>query len=124
MMSNIEFLLVSSLYKKDLKSYVHPSVDGWIKSFSDADFVVEDSFHSTVFSIIFNKPFISIVNKERGASRFYSLLSKLNLIDRIISDHNDFDWQSIYEINYKEVNNLLERYRSESYNFLLSSLGE
>ena len=81
-------------------------------------------FLLTVFAILHNKPFISIINKERGAARFYSLLSKLNLIDRIISDHNDFDWQSMYEINYKEANNLLERYRSESYNFLLSSLGE
>lgn len=113
-----------SLYVKDLESYVYPKIEIWLKGIAEADFVVTDSFHGTVFAILHNKPFISIINKERGAARFYSLLSKLNLIDRIISDHNDFDWQSIYEINYKEVNNLLERYRSESYNFLLSSLGE
>ena len=124
MISNIEFLLVSPLYNKDLNYYIYPPIENWIKSFTEADFVVTDSFHGTVFAILHNKPFVSIINKERGAARFYSLLSKLNLIDRIISDHNDFDWQSMYEINYKEVDNLLERYRSESYNFLLSSLGE
>lgn len=113
-----------SFYVRDLESYIYPKIETWLKGIAEADFVVTDSFHGTVFAILHNKPFISIINKERGAARFYSLLSKLNLTDRMISDHNDFDWQSMYEINYKEVNNLLERYRSESYNFLLSSLGE
>lgn len=124
MMSNIEFLLVSPLYKKNLKSYVYPLVEGWIKSFSDADLIVTDSFHGTVFSIIFNKPFISIINKERGAARSYSLLSKLNLIDRIISDYESLKLNSMSDIDYQNVNIMLEKYRLNSYNFLLSSLGE
>ena len=70
MISNIEFLLVSPLYNKDLNYYMYPPVENWIKYFTEVDFILTDSFHSTVFSVDFNKPFISIINKERGTSRF------------------------------------------------------
>lgn len=121
MMSNIEFLLVSPLYKKDLKSYIYPSVEGWIKSFSDADFIVENSFHSTVFSIIFNKPFISIVNKERGASRFESLLGQLGLTNRMV---NEISTDLIHDkINYELVNRKLMGLKYKSIDYLNKVLG-
>ncbi|WP_423753275.1 polysaccharide pyruvyl transferase family protein [Acinetobacter beijerinckii] len=50
--------------------YIYPPVENWIKYFTEVDFILTDSFHSTVFSVDFNKPFISIINKERGTSRF------------------------------------------------------
>lgn len=40
------------------------TVEYWLSSFRDANYVITDSFHGTVFSIIFRKPFISIVNKK------------------------------------------------------------
>lgn len=46
--------------------------------------IVTDSFHGTAFSIIFNKPFISYINTNRGRLRFYSLQKTFALKDRII----------------------------------------
>lgn len=54
------------------------SVEEWIAKFRDTSYVITDSFHGTVFSIIFNKPFKCLQNKKRGASRFDSLLSLYN----------------------------------------------
>ena len=54
------------------------SVEEWIAKFRDASYVVTDSFHGTVFSIIFNKPFKCLQNKKRGSSRFDTLLSLNN----------------------------------------------
>lgn len=65
---------------------IQPSVESWLKGFHDADFVLTDSFHACVFSIIFNKPFYVLGNKERGMSRFHSLLSLFGLEDRLICD--------------------------------------
>ena len=42
--------------------------------FRDASYVVTDSFHGTVFSIIFDKEFKCLYNKSRGSARFESLL--------------------------------------------------
>lgn len=40
--------------------------------------VITDSFHGTIFSIIFNKPFISFVYNYRGNARFDSLKEVFN----------------------------------------------
>ena len=46
--------------------------------------VITDSFHGTVFSIMFNKPFISFINRARGKGRFDSLIETFNLENRIL----------------------------------------
>lgn len=64
---------------------VFPPVSAWLRGFRDAEFVVTDSFHGCVFSIIFNKPFIAIGNASRGMSRFRSLLKMFGLENRLVS---------------------------------------
>ena len=67
--------------------------------------VVTDSFHGTVFSIIFNKPFWVVGNESRGMARFQSLLSMYGLEDRLITAKSlqeiDFNttikWDSVNE---------------------------
>ena len=102
--------------KLDLQHYSHqhdekrlyeekiPSIEAWIKGFADADFVITDSFHGTLFSIIFNKPFISLVNIERGASRFCSILSEFDLKDRLIID---YDEENIINLLNQQIDCLL-----------------
>ena len=51
--------------------------------------VITDSFHGTVFSIIFKKPFISFINSKRGRLRFYSLNETFKLNDRILFPSED-----------------------------------
>lgn len=76
---------------------VQPPVEHWIQSFEDADMVITDSFHACVFSIIFNKPFIAIPNKGRGASRFYSLLKMVNQEYRIMdTSKNTFIDETVF----------------------------
>lgn len=102
-----------------LDDYQFPPVEEWIMSFYDADFVVTDSFHGCVFSIIFNKPFIAIGNHDRGVSRFKSLLSLLGLMDRLVLDkEKDIHEIVSQEINWKSVNSKLSIYRNESYDVL------
>lgn len=61
-----------------------PPVSAWLRGFRDAAFVVTDSFHGCVFSVIFNKDFIAIGNAARGMARFKSLLKKFGLEERLI----------------------------------------
>ena len=62
------------------------SVEEWLAMFRDAKYVITDSFHGTVFSIIFNRPFISVGNHTRGISRFLSLLEQFGLEERLSSE--------------------------------------
>ncbi len=106
--------------EKYLDECVMPPVEQWIKSFIDAKMVITDSFHGTVFSIIFNKPFWVVVNKERGSSRFLSLLKIFDLEDRMISLDSTPDWNT--PINWDKVNNRRELFANESYSLLSESL--
>lgn len=58
----------------------------FLKFYSNAQFVVTDSFHGVCFSLIFHKPFIAIGNYLRGIKRFESLLSLVEMNDRLVPD--------------------------------------
>lgn len=62
-----------------LPERVQPPVERWLRCFQDARFVITDSFHATVFSILFGKPFLVLVNEGRGLSRLHSLLAQFGL---------------------------------------------
>lgn len=109
----------------DFCNYQYPSIESWLKSFYNADFIITDSFHGTVFSIIFNKPFVSIKNKERGNSRFESLLKVFELEDRLVDvdvDDNHIEEVIRQEINYTKINLILNELREYSKSWLLNSL--
>jgi len=65
--------LVVKKFHAEAKSTL--TVPEWLAMFRDASYVVTDSFHGTVFSIIFGKEFKCIYNNARGAARFESLLN-------------------------------------------------
>ena len=108
--------------KNRIEDCVYPSPLTWLRAFMDADMVIADSFHGTVFSIIFNKPFWVLGNVERGMSRFSSLLSMFGLEERLITVNqlDNIDYNS--KIDWDRVNNILEKKRLESLNILKSSL--
>jgi hypothetical protein len=101
-----------------------PSIEGWIKGFIDAEFVITDSFHGTVFSIIFNKPFISLVNINRGASRFESILEELELKERLMYRFCDRETIKLANtsICYDIVNERLSELRFKSIDLLKKHL--
>lgn len=110
----------SSMPKHD--GDIFPPVTQWIRSFIDADFVVCDSFHGAVFSIIFNKPFLIIGNKERGMTRFNSLLNTFDLNERMITDIENVDSIVYSPINWDKVNRIRTELKSYSLDFLKSNL--
>ena len=83
---------------------VQTSIELWLRGFYDANFVVADSFHACVFSIIFEKPFVVITNEKRGVARIHSLLRLFDLNDRVITSidevkkvSRDVDWNAVRE---------------------------
>lgn len=59
-------------------------VEAWLKAVRDSKLVVTDSFHATLFSILFGKPFIVICEEGPTRARFRTLLSTFSLEDRIL----------------------------------------
>ena len=114
----------SNVVESNVSECIYPSVSRWVAGFRDAQFVVTDSFHGTVFSIIFNKPFVAILNSKRGSSRFISLFSVLGLENRLISTTNDLLEEHLKPIDYTEVNKILNDWRYLSISFMERHLKE
>ena len=105
-----------------LEERVQPSVEQWLKDFYDAKFVVTDSFHATVFSILFGKPFIVIANKARGLSRIESLLKMFGLEKHVVYGEAELDVSLDYALNRQQLQARLQTWREESLGFLRNSL--
>lgn len=98
---------------KSAQERIQPPVEEWLAGFRDAEFVVTDSFHACIFSILFNKPFVVVANKERGLSRFSSLLEQFNLMDHLLVNVSDYNSQKDYTIP-DETYEILDNCRKES----------
>ena len=93
------------------------TINDWLSGFSNAKYIITDSFHGCAFSILFNKPFLAIGNTNRGLARFQSLLGEFGLLNRLIdvkelsfSEILDekIDWNSINKIIHEKMNKIKE----------------
>ena len=107
---------------KDIDKCVYPPIEDWLLAFMEAEMVLTDSFHGTVFSIIFNKPFWVIGNPERGIARFESLLSLFDLSCRIISDSDFMNLDFMKPIDWETVNKRKMFLQKDSLQFISNSL--
>ncbi len=103
-----------------LRERIQPPVEQWLRGFNDAEYVVTDSFHACVFSILFRKQFVVVANSLRGNARIDSLLSMFGLEDRKV----DAAALTLPEksINYDAVYAKLSKLRQESLEFLKRAL--
>ena len=98
-------------------------VENFISCINNSNAVITDSYHGTLFSIIFEKPFITYINRVRGNSRFISLNRIFNLGPRIV---NQYNFRGV-DINLlkKPLNinqTLLNDLKNKSINFLKKNL--
>lgn len=107
-----------------IEDCVYPPITSWLRGFMDADFVVTDSFHGTVFAIIFNKPFISIGNKTRGLDRFTSLLETFHLENRLISDINELSKELLSQMDFSNINTTCTKLKEKSLGFLVNAIDQ
>lgn len=91
-----------------------PSIEDWLSYIKYASFVITDSFHGCVFSIIFNKQFRVYLSNVSSNSRIKSLFKILE-IDEKLTKMN-------LEINYKILNPHLDDLRKNAFKFLNENL--
>ncbi len=90
----------------------------FLRLFDGADYVVTNSFHGTVFSVIYEKEFWALGHSKR-AGRTYDLLDSLHLLDRFIKEPSEAEGEPI---DYSEVMKLLSYRRAHSVDYINSLL--
>ena len=110
---NFKIYFINCFVKNHIKKFIY--------GIYNSKAVITDSFHGTIFSIIFNKPFISFVCKWNGRERFKTLKEIFNIQNRI------YDWNSKPDLKLLDIplninKTLLNSLRAQSINFLKNSL--
>ena len=92
-----------------------------------AKYVFTDSFHATVFSIIFKKEFLvfSRANAIKMSSRLYSLTELYDCKERFLAKQEDMKIDNIFEIMQNRLNIEIKRgndLREKSIHYLMRNL--
>lgn len=114
-----------NIYNTDIIETANSDItaEDWLSSIKNCKFLITDSFHGLCFAIIFNKPFICISNKIRGAARFESILEMLGIENQCISSVDEiYQKDCIFKVDYEKVNQNIEKERQKGLNFLNRAL--
>lgn len=98
----------------------------FLSLFQNASYVCTNSFHGTVFSVQFQKPFFTAVAPgelaEPESSRTFSILSRLGLTERIIGKGDTAGWEDA--IDWTAVESRLDLARQSSLDYLRAALAD
>lgn len=97
--------------------------------FKNAECIITDTFHGSIFSIIANKNFVTLVRKSVGneygnEEKLTDLLSRLELENRITYDIEKAEEILNKEIDYDKVNDIIEKQRKLSIEYLKNNLNK
>ena len=102
------------------------TVENWVKCIYNSSFVVSDSYHATVFAILFRKPFVLFYGNMSGGprtDRFATLLDTFGLNDRMYKNIEDLSFENIMKpIDYDRVHKILESERERSMKWIREAL--
>lgn len=97
----------------------------WLTKIANASLVITNSFHCMAVSILLEKDFVAMPSYPGREGRLLSLLKKLNLQDRFVCNLEDVSPKGNIlkeHINYKYVNELLDKERKKSSAFIQDNI--
>ena len=124
--------IIAFARKNDLKiisgGFYHIWCDKWVDGdpidilgyFKYAKYVVTDTFHGSVMSLITNANFVAKIRGNKN--KLYDLLTRFNLTERIIENFDNLENILNTEIDYKEVNDSIFSFREKSIAYIRECL--
>ena len=112
---------------KEVGKTVYPSPGQWLSLLYNAKFVVTNSFHGTMLSILLNKPFVVVgIGGERAKynERALNILKQCNLEHRFTQEFNQeqIDKLITEEIDWLSLNEKIDKLRFQGVDYLLKNL--
>ena len=101
------------------------TIPEWLATYAGADCIFTNSFHGTIYAILFNKPFLFLPITGSAAklnNRVENLLTQLNLTERIWKPNVSIEVQMNRKIDWDQVNFAVEQWRVYSTEWLNRAL--
>lgn len=118
---SVEFDKVSKKYGSKIIQ-LHQSdlpIEEWLKAIQTCKLFITNSFHGMCFAIIFNKPFICMINSYSGNARNSSVLEKLQIEDNsIISFDEIYQRDCVFKYDFDLTNKNIQLSKEQAFDFL------
>ena len=89
-----------------------------------AKYVITDSYHGTILSVNFQKPFYSICGSGGSEYRKTDVLDRIGLENRVIKSCEELPEKNDEAIDYELVNKRVEIMKADSVDYLKNAVGE
>lgn len=118
---NLKIIELNDLHKKNymFEQVSDAGPEEFVSLIKNANYIVTNSYHGTIFSMIFNKEFYVITRNNRN-SRMETLLKTAEISERLLEGNVDVDLDKL--IDYEKVKEKLKVEIDKSKKFLEESL--
>ena len=118
-------ILGSLRRKKGFRGAYPEGLEDWLRAVANAKYVVTDSFHGLVVSLLYHRPFLACMAIPERFARLKDLLVMLGLEERIFSESDDeksIKDKMMKPIDWETVDRYLEKQREVSIHLLKEAL--
>jgi hypothetical protein len=122
---NIDFINIKGRKISEKKNLVlFNNISKWLCYIKRAEIIVTDSFHCVVFSIIFRRKFVCIINEKRGTTRLENLLKLVGLQSRLFTSIDKVNKNIIFtnNIDFEEIEKKISMQKNISKKYLKNCL--
>lgn len=95
------------------------TIEEWVQAIRSSRYVITNSFHGMVFCLIYHIPFTIALQNTRNEGmndRFFTLLSRLGLQDRIMNESQCDVYRTV--INWEDVDMKFDTIRQEGIDYI------
>ncbi len=111
--------------KMNLPEDTLPELDfkEWMNYYSNASYIVTDSFHGAAMALILNKPFVVYANHQRGYPRFLTLVKLFGIKDRLIERTEEITEILIHsKPDFTEINRIITEYVAQAKAWIIQTI--
>jgi polysaccharide pyruvyl transferase WcaK-like protein len=87
----------------------------------NADYIITDTFHGSIFSIKYNKPFATFI-RESNKQKLRDLLQRFSVADRELKNANELEDILLKPIDFDRVNSIIAVEKEKSIAYLQDNL--
>lgn len=123
---NLQIRSIGSIRKiKGIKSSYPESIPNWMCKIANCQYVITDSFHGTVISLLYKRQFVVCVGDPKLVTRIKSLLTIVGLEERIMNvsaPPEEIYNMLVKPINYDKISKILSEERKHSLLYLKNTI--
>lgn len=119
--NNLKIYTIFCRYKWADKAIIPETPFQLLKIFRQAKYVVSDTFHGSIFSIISHRKFCTLI-RDSNNEKMTSLLKRFDLLFHAVFDSDELENKITAEIDYDAVDRIREIERKRSIDYLRKNL--